>query len=183
MLTASLILVRHAAPNIVEGVPPTLWTLSENGRAAAAILAGCLAAFEPATVVSSPEPKALETAHILGERLKLTVASDDAFVEHLRPGLGFMRREEFEEAIRSLFERPSEKFFGGESADKACQRFEQALSRYTARPLVVVTHGTVLASFVSRKTGLDPFELWSGLKLPEAIVLDETLKLAARLTA
>ena len=174
------ILVRHAAPNIIEDVPPVRWTLSEEGRRAAATLADRLAEYQPAAVVSSPEPKAFETASILAKRLRRAVTKDESFVEHRRPGLRFGTREEFEANIRAIFERPSERLFGGESADEAFKRFEDALSRHTARPLIVATHGTVLTLFVSRKTGLDPFELWSSMKLPEAFVLDEKLRLMAR---
>jgi broad specificity phosphatase PhoE len=102
-------------------------------------------------------------------------------VEHRRPHLGFTKREEFEAAIRRVFERPSERLYGGESASEVLDRFERGLARHAERPLVVVTHGTALALVVSRKTGLDPFRLWSSLKLPEAVVLDDEQKLAARI--
>lgn len=178
-MTASLILVRHAAPKIDSAVSSTLWTLSDEGRAAAARLAEPLAAFAPAAVVSSPEPKAVETSNILAEHLNLTPTCDEGFVEHRRPGLGFVQR--FEDAIRRIFEHPSERLFGGETATEACQRFEDALARHGARPLVVVTHGTVLSLFVGRKAGLDPFALWSSLKLPEAFILDSRMQLTARI--
>ena len=180
-MTASLILVRHAAPRIEPAVSSTLWALSDEGRTATARLAETLVGFAPSAVVSSSEPKARETADILAERSNLIATRDDGFVEHRRPRLGFTTRDEFEQAIHRIFDHPSQVLFGGETANEACQRFEEALARYAARPLVVVTHGTVLASFMARKTGLDPFTLWSSLKLPEAFVLDSKLQLAARI--
>jgi broad specificity phosphatase PhoE len=179
-LNASLILVRHAAPNVDKTVLSTRWTLSPEGRTASLRLAGNLVPLGPKAIVSSPEPKALETALILAQRLNLRVTPDDGLVEHRRPDLGFTGREEFESAVRTMFENPSERLFGGESADESCQRFERALACHAARPLVVVTHGTVLTLFVSRNVGLDPMTLWTSLRLPEALVLDSKMHLLAR---
>jgi broad specificity phosphatase PhoE len=165
----------------VEGASPTVWGLSEEGRIAAAGLAERLATFRPATIVSSPEPKAEETACIIAERLNLAVARHEGFVEHRRPGLSFSTRADFEASVRRVFENSSERLFGGESADEACARFESALRDHAARPLVVVTHGTVLTLFVSRKARLDPMTLWMSLKTPDAFVLDSEMQLMARL--
>src|SRR5207253_2581055 len=102
--------------------------------------------------------------------------------EHCRPGLGFLSPEQFEASIRRVFEHPSERPFGGESADEAQARFEDALARHTGRPLVVVTHGTVLSLFVARRCGIEPMRLWSSLRLPEALLLDSDMRMTARLT-
>jgi broad specificity phosphatase PhoE len=180
-LALALILIRHSSPLIVEDVSSTLWALSEEGSLAAARLAERLTTFRPTTVVSSPERKAEETARIIARRLNLPVIRDEGFVEHRRPSVAFGTRAEFEASIRRVFDNPSERFFGSESADEARARFEKAVGSHTARPLVVVTHGTVLTLFVSRKTGLDPMTLWTSLKLPEAFVLDSNMQLLARL--
>jgi len=137
----------------------------------------------PNCIVSSPEPKAAETAAIIGGSAGLPVTLDDGLVEHRRPKLGFVSADDFEASIRRVFEHPSEQLFGGESADEAYARFQQAVARHSKRPLIVVTHGTVLSLFVSRACGVDPLKLWSSLRLPEALVLDADLQLAARLTA
>jgi 2,3-bisphosphoglycerate-dependent phosphoglycerate mutase len=181
-MTASLILVRHAAPSIVESEAPSHWSLSEEGRAAAASLAAKLRVFAPAGIVTSPEAKADETARIIGEALGLNARLDDGLVEHRRPGLHFVNAATFQSSVRSIFDRPSERLFDGESADEAYVRFEGAIARHPARPLVVATHGTVLSIYLSRKAGLDAFELWSSLKLPEATVLDARGRLIDRIT-
>lgn len=182
-MTASLILVRHAAPRIVESDAPRHWSLSEEGRGAAANLAARLRVFAPAAIVTSPEAKADETARIIGEVLGLYARLDDGFVEHRRPGLGFVDPATFQSSVRSIFERPSERLFDGESADEAYARFEGAIARHPARPLVVATHGTVLSIYVGRRAGVDVFELWSSLKLPEAIVLDGEGRLIERISS
>jgi 2,3-bisphosphoglycerate-dependent phosphoglycerate mutase len=182
-LTPSVILVRHAAPRIIEEASPTRWSLSEKGRTAAAHLGEQLAEISPAGVVSSPEPKAAETAGIIGDCVGLPVILDGGFVEHRRPGLGFVSPEQFEASIRRVFEHPSERPFGGESADEAHARFEEALARHSKRPLIVVTHGTVLSLFVARLCGIEPMRLWASLELPEALILNGDMRMTARLTA
>jgi len=164
-------------------VSSTRWLLSEEGKAAASRLGEQLAAMSPKLIVTSPEPKAAETAAIIGRRVGLSVSVDDGLVEHRRPDLCFVSADDFEASIRRVFEHPSEQLFGGESADEAYARFQTAVARHSERPLIVVTHGTVLSLFVSRACGVDPLKLWSGLRLPEAFVLDADLRLAARLTA
>ena len=49
-----------------------------------------------------------------------------------------------------------------------------------ARPLLVVTHGTVLSLYLSRSLALEPFPLWKSLALPEAFILDAEGRLLAR---
>ncbi|MBX6342603.1 MAG: histidine phosphatase family protein, partial [Thermomicrobiaceae bacterium] len=55
-----------------------------------------------------------------------------------------------------------------ESADEAHARFSAAIDRALARhptgTLAVVTHGTVMALFVARATGQEPFALWRRLQ-------------------
>jgi hypothetical protein len=36
---------------------------------------------------------------------------------------------------------------------------------------VVVSHGTVISLYVAQRTGLDGFEVWSGLELPDLVVV------------
>jgi broad specificity phosphatase PhoE len=178
----ALILVRHAAPRIVEAEHSTTWVLSDEGRLDAERLGERLTRFQPAALVASTEPKARETASIIGRALRLEVENDESFVEHRRPGLGFVSKDVFEASIRKVFDYPWEVFFDGESADAVFTRFERALTRYTKRPLIIATHGTALSIYVSRRAGLEVFRLWSNLKLPEALILDEDGRLLQRIT-
>jgi len=62
-----LILVKHALPEIIPTLPANQWHLSEVGRAQCALLADQLAIYAPSALVSSSEPKALETAHLAAD--------------------------------------------------------------------------------------------------------------------
>jgi broad specificity phosphatase PhoE len=179
--SAALILVRHAQPAIDEDRPPTEWRLSGAGRAAAGALAERLAGYAPVAAVASPEPKALETGEIIAASFGLTVSLDAGFAEHHRPDLPFGTREAFEARMAAFFADPTEPFFGGESGEAARVRFAATLARHPPRPLLVATHGTILSLYLAPLLGLGPFDLWNGLRLPEAFVLDDAGRLLERI--
>jgi broad specificity phosphatase PhoE len=172
MAQAALILVRHARPRIDADIPPSRWELCPDGRIAAAALASRLAPFAPACVVSSTERKAEETARILAEDLKLPLEFDAGLGEHKRPSVSFGTEEEFQARIAEIFAHPQTPSPGGESAEEACERLAAALARHKARPLIAVTHGTVLSLYVARLLGLDAHDLWRNLHTPDAFVFD-----------
>ena len=64
-----LILVRHSAPEIVPQVPARAWHLSAVGRARCVPLAAALAPYQPRAIITSVEPKAVETGQIVAEQL------------------------------------------------------------------------------------------------------------------
>jgi broad specificity phosphatase PhoE len=180
----ALILVRHARPQIEPDSPPPSWRLSDEGRAAAQALAGKLAHLRPAAFVASTEPKAIETAEILARASGLPVTSDPAFDEHRRDAWPFEADPAAVTArvVRALTERAAS-IEGAEPGDVAAQRFAAGLAKYPARPLLVASHGTVLGLFLAAHFGLNPVELWRGLALPEAFVLDADGRLIARIAA
>jgi broad specificity phosphatase PhoE len=104
--------------------------------------------------------------------------------EHDRSLVGWLARGEFEAAIARLFERPGGLVLGSETADQAHARFVGAVAgvieRYPEETVAVVAHGTVIALFVARAAGLEPFGLWKRLGLPSFVVLSRpTLELLA----
>lgn len=76
-----------------------------------------------------------------------------------------------------IFEARSVPALGRESADAALRRFNAALSRAftltpASRPLVVITHGTVISLFVEQQTGRHAFEVWKSLECSEFVALE-----------
>ena len=172
----TLVLVKHAPPRVDPGAPANAWPLSEEGRALCPPLAEALKAHAPGFVVSSHEAKAAETARIVAKILKVPFGVAAGLQEHDRRTVPYYPdRREFVAKMRDLFARPAERALGLESADEAHLRFGSALAGVLERNPegnpVVVTHGTVIALFVSRATGLDPFDLWAGLRLPSFVAL------------
>ena len=182
MSGASLILVRHGRPAIDPDTPPTTWPLCPEGREAVEALAGKIAAYRPIAVAASPEPKARETADIIAARLGLPVDVDPGLHEHKRQRLSFGTEEAFREKIGRIFASPGEAVGGIETADEACERLAGALARHKGRPLVAVTHGTVLSLYVARLLDLDAHDLWRNLHTPDAFVLDAQGGLVERIS-
>ena len=181
MAGAALILVRHARPKIDPDTPPSQWELCPDGRAAAEKLAERLARFAPVAAVSSPEVKALETAKILSAGLKIPLEVDPGLSEHKRQHPSFGTEAEFQARIAEVFAHPQRPAPGGESAEQACERLTQTLVRHKARPLLAVTHGTVLSLYVAKLLDLDAHDLWRNLHTPDAFVFDAGGTLIERL--
>jgi broad specificity phosphatase PhoE len=169
-----LILIRHSLSEIEPDVPAAKWLLSEEGVARARTFA---ARVDPGTarcVFTSTEPKAAHTARLLGAPWHLPVEETAGLHEHERPEPRMLPRDQFEDLVRAVFTRPSEVVFGSESADAALERFGSAVMRaidQTARDAVIVSHGTVIALFVAKHTGTDPFEFWKRQQMPFAVTL------------
>lgn len=170
-----LILVKHSLPEIDPRRPAADWPLSPEGRLRCAPLAARVARFAPAVILASGEPKAAETAQIVGAHLGLAVTLAEGLHEHLRRNVGWLDQKAFEAAVAGFFARPAELVFGEETAQAAEARFstalERALAPHAGRSVLVVTHGTVLALFVARVAGQAPFPLWRSLGLPAFLVL------------
>ncbi len=172
---AHLVLVKHSHVDVVPGHPPRTWELSVEGRRRAVLLAERLADFHPARVVSSVEPKAVETAEIVAQRLGVPAVTAPALHEHERETAPFLGAEAFAAAMAWLFDEPDKVVFGEESADAAGDRFAAAVDALAAGEgdQIIVAHGTVIALYVSRVAGIDPYSLWQSLELPSYVVLTQ----------
>lgn len=172
----TLILVRHSLPEFVTGVPASQWQLSEEGRRRCQPLAQRLAAYEPTTIISSTEPKAIETGQICSDSLGLPFETVPGLHEHQRGVILEMEsREDFEVQVGRFFEQPDRLVFGSETADQAHDRFSTAIARITAQlptgPLAIISHGTVMTLLIARAANLDPLPFWKSLGLPALAVL------------
>ncbi len=176
-----LILIRHSLSEVDALVPVALWRLSPEGIARASAFAHRLEPGNADRLYTSPEPKALHTARILGAAWTIPVEELAGLREHERPEAGILPREQFEERVRNVFARPSEVAFGAESADAALERFDAtvaSLLERSHRDVVIVSHGTVIALFVGKHTGTDAFEFWKQQQMPFAVMLQlPTLRL------
>lgn len=175
-MTKYLILVKHSVPDIQADRPANAWKLSEEGRFRAHRLAEQLEDYEPQVIVSSDEPKAKETADILGAHLQLPVRILSDLHEHDRSNVPFLSNDAFQSSVHEFFQKPGELVFGAETADQAYTRFYRAvhliLNEHRDKTTLIVTHGAVLSLFVSRLTGSSALEIWNQLGLPSFVALD-----------
>lgn len=170
-----LILVRHSLPVITGGQTASSWQLSDEGRSRCVRLAELLAAHRPGAIITSTEPKAIETGQIAGERLGIPIEAAPNLHEHERPGTDLDTFEQFQAKVVRLLEHPKELVFGAETGEQARERFaaavDGALKRHPAGNVAIVSHGTVMTLFLARAAGIDPVPFWKGLGLPAFVVL------------
>jgi 2,3-bisphosphoglycerate-dependent phosphoglycerate mutase len=156
-------------------VAPNRWRLSERGRSGSVLLGERLARYEPRVMVSSEEPKAVETAEIAAGRLGIRCCVYPGLHEHDRTGVPFLSDEEFGPTARGFFERPDELVWGNETAQQAGLRFEDAvrkvLDEREEEVVTIVAHGTAISLLIARYSDLDPYALWRSLGLPSLCVL------------
>ncbi len=171
-----LILIKHAKPQVQEDVPSREWGLSEEGRLKAAHLAERITSFDPALVVSSDEPKALETATILSNALGKPLESARGLEEHDRANVPMMASREFISLMALFFKQRTRLVLGLETAAQATTRITDAVDGLLlAHPqgnLAVVTHGTVLALLVAERAHEDAFGVWRRMALPSYAVFN-----------
>jgi broad specificity phosphatase PhoE len=158
-------------PVIDPAIPAREWHLSAEGQLRCRQLAARLVNFNPRRIVSSLEPKALETAQIVAEILRIPYGSAAGLHEHVRSGVMHTSQEVFEASVKVFFDQPDQLVYGDETADQAHARFSQAVKsiqdRYSGpTPLAIVSHGTVISLFVGRACSVEPFYVWKSLKLP-----------------
>lgn len=121
---------------------------------------------------SSEEPKARVTASLISERWNRPLVTDARFGEVNRPFAG--KINEFEEAVTEYLK-------GGalpewERISDAANRFQAALSDLRnghSGDVAVVSHGTIMAVFLSRSLGIRfSGREWSKIAMPDVCVVD-----------
>jgi broad specificity phosphatase PhoE len=169
-----LILIKHARPEVVEDVPSHEWELSDQGNASCGPLAEALRVHAPSMIVTSDEPKAIETGRLIAEILKVPTEIAPDLHEHDRSNVPMMRSGEFLSALAMFFKQPAQFVLGKETARQAAQRFSRGvdavLQSHPSDNVALVTHGTVLSLFASEHGGGDPFLLYRRMGLPSFMV-------------
>lgn len=170
-MAGRIILVRHAMPETVRGVAPSLWRLGDPAKEDCVLLAHALPRGLAGTVYTSDEPKASETAAIIAMRLGLQVAQDARLREVDRPEEWL---DDHRAAVRDYLRsghRP-----GWEPPEAAGRRFaatvDQAREALPTGDLVLVNHGMALTLYAARYATLDIVAFWEGLRFPDAWALD-----------
>jgi len=171
----NLILVKHSLPEVVPKIPASEWVLSKPGQVRCLALAHRLEPYSPDIIISSIEPKAVETAQIIAAQINKPLDTAQGLHEHDRTGVDFLGREEFEARLNDFFKRPDQLVLGRETAHLALARFSKALSlveiEHPDKNIVVVAHGTVITLFVQEFNALEAFAFWRNLDLPSFVVL------------
>ena len=171
-----LVLIRHSISNPDANTPSRMWRLSHGGRQKCVQLAERLKPFSLGRIISSIEPKAIETAYLTAQQLGIPTHVADGLQEHERDKVGFFESKElFNSKVLEMFAHPEEIVFGNESANHARERFSEAinnlLEQFPEENLGIVTHGTVMSLFVCIKNDIDVQDFWVRLEMPAYAVL------------
>jgi broad specificity phosphatase PhoE len=160
--------IRHAAV-VLDPRPAPEWRLSAEGVDAARRLARELRLVGVGRIVSSPEPKALDTAAPLAEARGLELAVEDDLREVARDELPVLARRDYVALVGRYL--GGESLDGWEPADEARARFAAAVYRHRAEhagDTAIVTHGLVLALYL----GLTPAR-WEAMRLPDVLEAED----------
>ena len=170
----TLILVRHSITKPTPQVNSHAWQLTDKGRQRCRALADKLAPYAPPKIITSHEPKAIETGALAARYLNVPHHSAPGLHEQERDNIGlFPTQEAFQGAVEELFRCPNDLVFGKETATQAQTRFSQAVDAVIeGQPqgnVVIVSHGTVITLFTARRAKIDPIPFWKSLGMPALI--------------
>ncbi len=123
---------------------------------------------------SSRESKAVETAEIVADELRVPTQIADGLEEHHRNNVPFLPTGEFERAVERFFCTPNRLVLGTETAEQARDRFVAAIDKVIdagQTDSIVVTHGTVMTLYVASVASVRRMCFWRRLGLPSYVVL------------
>ena len=185
----TLHLVRHARSRPDPEVPAERWGLDPAGFPDLLGLAASGRVPVGAPTYSSPEPKALATAHVLAHPDRavdparahrcgcdaVTVVGE--LVEHRRRPRWFPDPADFRDAVRRAFADPLTPAVPeweplGALRDRLLPPTRRLLDRHPETDVVLVGHGTAWTLLVSELSGTAPdLEAWAMLRMPDVWTL------------
>ena len=149
--------VTHPQVCIDAAVPVTRWSLSEQGRARAHVLAQQPWLASVGRIITSDETKAIETGRIVAEHLALPLEVRSGIGENDRSAVGFVPPAEFEVLANAFFAEPKKSVRGWERAVDAQRRIAEGLADLltpSPRDILVVGHGAVGTLWYCHLNGL-----------------------------
>lgn len=151
------------------------WPLSEEGERQADILAQRSFWREVELILSSPEPKALQTAKPAARRWSIPLEIANCLREVRRPHL----IPDYENTIARFFSDPESGIGDLEPAAQASKRITRCIkglsTKHPGKTLAIVSHGLVTALFLARLEGRWPTVAeWRAIPFADLAVVDTT---------
>ncbi|MCA0456089.1 MAG: histidine phosphatase family protein [Chloroflexi bacterium] len=172
-----LVLVRHAASQPQPGTSAHNWQLANAGHDQCRLLADRLRPYNIRHIITSDEPKAVQTGTLLASYLGDLPLSQAADLRetHRKTAPFFADETAFREAIATAMHQPQKLLYGEETFEAARLRFSAAVDRLTsAHPdetIALVSHGTILSLFLAHRMNVPPYSIWSLLDMPAYAIL------------
>jgi broad specificity phosphatase PhoE len=173
-----IVLVRHAAVEADPTTLPSLWPLSDEGRAGARALAREQLWQPIERIFTSPELKALETAHIIAGPNAMTFTAVEDLREVERPANQWIASRYpggYAGAVKDYLAEPTKATHGWEPPVVAQHRIRACIDRlrqWEPDCFAVTGHGQTLSLYVASVTGFDPWEIWRTIAMPDYAVID-----------
>jgi len=175
----TVVCLRHFETAVDPDVPPSEWTLSEEGEAAQAEFLERDLVDDVDAVYTSPEPKARGTAEAVADRADVLVRVDERLREVDRSGEGFIEdQSEYDEMVADYFRIPETPFDWEDRLDVQARihRFVRDLDT-DHDTVLLVSHGLFLTTMLADIFEADRFEFWQDLEFGETLEVDsETLE-------
>ncbi|VDH00441.1 bifunctional RNase H/acid phosphatase [Lysinibacillus sphaericus] len=169
-MRTTIIFVRHAHSTYTPdelGRP-----LSSKGFSNAATMYEVLKIESIDTVISSPYKRAVQTVEAIAKFIGQKVIIDNGFMERK---LSDQPVEDFDIAIREVWENPTFSWNGGESNEIAQQRGIAATLRvinlYEGNNIAIGTHGNIMVLIMNYFDEQYDFNFWENLEMPDAYKL------------
>ena len=167
---ASFLLIRHAdSPWLPDEARP----LSPAGLIAADELAEQLGSFDIEAIYCSPYLRAQQTIAPLARRSARVVTTVTDLRE--RP-FGSFSPVTFADAARLAWQNPDTSWPDGESPLAAQERIVRFVEMLAAskprRPVVLSTHGNLLALLLNAFDARIGYDFWNALRFPDAFILE-----------
>jgi 2,3-bisphosphoglycerate-dependent phosphoglycerate mutase len=158
-------LVRHAH---AEWSPDEDRPLSMRGSRDALIVADILDPYQIEGVISSPYARAVQTVEPLARRMNLRI---DERVEFRERELGAWTAETFEQAVTRTWDNLDFAYPMGETNREAQKRGVQGIQELldvgAESPIVIGTHGNLLALILNHFNRKMGYSFWSSLTMPD----------------
>jgi broad specificity phosphatase PhoE len=174
----NLLLIRHAMPAWGSHAPPSKWVLTEQGREKSRVLGAYLKERRVGRIIASTEAKAVETAEIAAKMADVSqVTQDHDLREHDRDNTPTPAGADRQSLVIECIRNPNELIWGSETVSAARDRFSSAVNRLLDNAqddetVAIVSHGTVITTFVGEKLGIDPVPIWESMGTPWLIEIE-----------
>jgi broad specificity phosphatase PhoE len=173
-----LILIRHSISEQRPGVSAHEWALSDEGRQRCATLAAHLVSYSVKRIVSSHEPKAIQTAEALAEAFsgfdnQIIVGLEET---HRSTSPYYKSVGDFQAAVMAAMHHPDEVVFGEEAFEAARLRLDQTLRQlmddHPDETMAAVSHGTVMAMWLAPLLNRPVEDVWQAMGMPAYAVIE-----------
>jgi 2,3-bisphosphoglycerate-dependent phosphoglycerate mutase len=167
-------MVRHAH-SVYKADDELYRPLSPQGEETARTVGDLLADERISAIISSPYKRALQTVEPLAARKGLAIQVEEDFRERL---LADQPQDDFDYAIRKVWEEEAFSWPGGESnlaaQHRGVQALQSVLRRYQGDTIAIGTHGNLMALMIKAFKPEYGFAFWQQLSMPDIYKLSFT---------